>query len=95
MRVRRDVINFPSFLVWGPQQDLICILSLDLSFSPMFWLRFDEVTILCLITCTARELEGDDNLQLNLWTRVYHDYRQAKISTAASVIINKISNAFI
>lgn len=95
MEVRRDVINFPSFLVWGPQWDLSCILSLDLSFIPMFWLHFDEVTILCLITCTARELEGDDNLQLNLWTRVHHDYRRAKISTAASVIINKLSNAFI
>lgn len=95
MEVRRDTINFPSFLVWGPQWDLRCILSLDLSFIPMFWLHFDEVTILCLITCAARELEGDDNLQLNLWTRVHHDYRHAKISPAASVIINKVSNAFI
>lgn len=64
-------------------------------FYPLFWLHFDEVTILCLITCAARELERDDNLQLNLWTRVHHDYRHAKISTAASVIINKITNAFI
>lgn len=95
MEVRRDTINFPSFFVWGPQWDLRCILSLDLSFIPMFWLYFDEVTILCLITCAVRELEGDDNLQLNLWTRVHRDYRHAKISPAASVIINKVSNAFI
>lgn len=71
-----------------------CILALVLSFIPRFWLHFDEVTILCVTTCTVSELERDDNLQLNLWTRVCHNYRHAKTSTAASVIINKISNAF-
>ena len=40
-----------------------------------------------MITCTVRELEGDDNLQLNLWTSVHHNHRHAKTSTAASVII--------
>lgn len=48
-----------------------------------------------MITCTVSELERDDNLQLNLWTRVHHNYRHAKTSTAPFVIINTISNAFI
>lgn len=81
----------------GPemQEEQRCILSLDLSFIPRFWLHFDEVTVLCVITCTVSEPEGDEDLQLNLCTRILRNYRRAKTSAAASVIINKISNAFI
>lgn len=72
------------------QEKQQCLPSLDLSVIPRFWLHLDEVTSLRAITWPESELEGDDNSQLNLWTTVLCDYRHAKTSTAASVIINKV-----
>lgn len=78
---RRDPVHFPSFLRGvhsgaEGQEKQRCILSLDLSFIPRFWLCFGEVIVLCATACTVSL--GDDRLQLNLWTGVRRNY--AKLS---------------
>lgn len=76
------------------QETQWCILSPDL-FYPQVLVTFQWGHHLFCDYLHSQWPWGDDNLQLNLWTWVHHNYRHAKSCTAASVIMNKISNAFI
>lgn len=100
MEVRRGSINLPSFLAWGPHGVW------DAGRAEMHLVSWSQFLPEVLVTfwwghrlvcdyLRSQWTGGDDNLQLNLWTRVHHNYRRAKTSTAAFVIRNTISNAFI